>query len=195
MFGLTYMQQVSETSTGIGLHLETGMWANVPPTTNPAMPPSVVRMASIGHGTSMLAQGTAQGVAEGVPHIPDNNIIPVRVGSEPPAQSDFPAAEKMFPELKLSVPTAFRTSSPGVTSAMVQNPNSVLQGALESLSGRTFIHVSTAENPVVGGSGTANAGFLAGRADPPGGNGKAAQVDASLSIGTVRGPSGRPDVL
>ena len=195
MFGLTYVHQVSETSTGVGIHLETGMWMNVPATTAPAMPPSVVRMASIARGTSMLAQGTAQGVAEGVLHIPDNNIIPVPIGSDAPAQSDFAAAEKRFPELNLSVPTPFRKASPGVTSAMVQNPNSVLQRARESLSSQTFIHVSTAENPVLGGSGTANAAFLAGRVDPPGGNGKIAQIDMSLWIGTARGPSGRPEVL
>ena len=31
MFGLTYMQQISETSTGAGLHIEPGIWANGPP--------------------------------------------------------------------------------------------------------------------------------------------------------------------
>jgi hypothetical protein len=44
MFGLTYMQQISESSTGAGLHIEPGIWATVPPTTDPSEPASVVRL-------------------------------------------------------------------------------------------------------------------------------------------------------
>ena len=36
MFGLTYLQQISETSTGAGLHIEPGIWAAVPQTSDPA---------------------------------------------------------------------------------------------------------------------------------------------------------------
>ena len=60
MFGLTYMQQISESSTGAGLHIEPGIWATVPQTADPNEPASVVRMASIPHGTVILAQGVAQ---------------------------------------------------------------------------------------------------------------------------------------
>ena len=60
MFGLTYMQQISESSTGAGLHIEPGIWATVPATTDPSEPASVVRMASIPHGTVILAQGVAR---------------------------------------------------------------------------------------------------------------------------------------
>ena len=61
MYGLTYLQQISEASTGAGLHIEPGIWATVPHTTDPNEPASVVRMASIPHGTVILAQGVAQG--------------------------------------------------------------------------------------------------------------------------------------
>ena len=61
MFGLTYMQQISETSTGAGLHIEPGIWANVPHTTDPNVPPSVVRMASIPHGTVDARSGRRRG--------------------------------------------------------------------------------------------------------------------------------------
>jgi hypothetical protein len=89
MFGLTYMQQISETSTGAGLHVEPGIWARVPHTTDPAEPPSVVRMASIPHGTVVLAQGVAE-VHQGGPHlIPDNNILPFFFGSPGPTNSAF----------------------------------------------------------------------------------------------------------
>ena len=57
MFGLTYMQQIAEASDGTGLHIEPGIWAHVPRTSNPHEPPTVVRMASIPHGTVILTQG------------------------------------------------------------------------------------------------------------------------------------------
>jgi hypothetical protein len=57
MFGLTYMQQISESSTGAGLHIEPGIWATVPPTTDPSEPASVVRLASIPHGTVIIKAG------------------------------------------------------------------------------------------------------------------------------------------
>lgn len=122
LFGVTYMQQISETSSGTGLHVEPGIWANVPSTTDPSEPPTVVRMASIPHGTVILAQGTTQFLQGGPPDIPANNIIPFPIGSPSPPNSDFPTAEQEFPELNLSITTAFRHASPGVTQAMVQNP-------------------------------------------------------------------------
>ena len=63
MVGLTYMQQIAEKDDpSQGLHIEPGIWVNVPHTTNPSEPPTVVRMTSIPHGTAILAQGTGKGV-------------------------------------------------------------------------------------------------------------------------------------
>src|SRR3954451_19470292 len=72
MHGLTYMQQISESSTGAGLHIEPGIWATVPATTDPNEPASVVRMASIPHGTVILAQGIASVHDGGPQQIPEN---------------------------------------------------------------------------------------------------------------------------
>jgi hypothetical protein len=200
MFGLTYMQQIAQTNGGAGLHIEPGIWAVVPATTDPAEPATVVRMASIPHGTVILAQGTAQVLAGGPQHIPDNNILPFFLGTPPPANSDFASVAATFTELDLSTPTAFRVASPGVTQAMVKNPNSVIQTALQtSLQGttmksRTFLHVSTTGTPIKGGGGIANTAFLAAGSNPPGGNAKATQVDATFWIETIAGKGGQPDV-
>src|SRR5438094_289027 len=35
MFGLTYLNQISDTNVGAGLHIEPGIWAAVPATTDP----------------------------------------------------------------------------------------------------------------------------------------------------------------
>jgi len=64
--GLPYLQtiqDVTNTVTGRGdranpvdIHFEPGMWLNVPATSSPENGPSVVRMASIPHGTTINAQ-------------------------------------------------------------------------------------------------------------------------------------------
>jgi hypothetical protein len=198
MFGLTYLQQIQQTSDLTGLHIEPGIWAHVPQTTDPAEPPTVVRMASIPHGTVVLAQGQAQVLPGGPQHVPDNNILPFFLGTPPPANTDFASVAATFTELDLSTPTAFRFKSPGVTQGMVKNPNSVLQAALQtSLQGttmksRTFLHVSTTGRPIKGGGGTANTAFLAAGSNPPGGNAKAVEVDATFWIETIAGTGASP---
>jgi hypothetical protein len=189
MHGLTYMQQISETSDGTGLHIEPGIWATVPHTSDPNEPATVVRMASIPHGTAILAQGITEFHQGGPQNIPGNNIIPFPIGGTP---TDFAQAEQDFPELNLAIPTQFRFASPGVTQAMVKNPNSVLQAAIHGkpMKNRTFIHISTAHSPIPGG-GTANTAFLA--AGSSGGNANAVSVDATFWIETLPGAPGQPD--
>jgi len=63
MFGVTYLQQIKDANNKAGLHIEPGIWASVPQTENPAEAPTVVRMASIPHGTTILAQGLATEIA------------------------------------------------------------------------------------------------------------------------------------
>ncbi len=64
LYGLTYLQKISDRITGGALHIEPGIWVTQPGTTAPSQnPPSggqiVARMGSIPHGNSILAQGAA----------------------------------------------------------------------------------------------------------------------------------------
>jgi hypothetical protein len=201
LFGVTYMQQINEAGQPAkGLHAEPGIWVNVPQTSDPTEPPTVVRMASIPHGTVILAQGVSQVIAGGPQQIPDNNILPSFFGQPPPANSDFDQVALTFSELDLSSATQFRFASPGVTQDMVKNPNKVLQDALQtslqgtSMKSRTFLHVSTTNNPIQGGGGAANTAFLASSHNPSGGNALATQVQATFWIETIAGTGGNPDI-
>ncbi len=200
LFGVTYMQQINEAgSPTAGLHAEPGIWASVPHTTDPAEPPTVVRMASIPHGTVALAQGTSQVIGGGPQTIPDNNILPFFFGQPEPGNGAFHNVALTFPELDLSIGTQFRSRPAGVTQDMVKNPNSVLQTALQeslqgtTMKGRTFLHVSTTNTIIKGGGGTANTAFLASSHNPPEGNARAARVEATFWIETIAGTGGRPD--
>ncbi|HUO28048.1 MAG TPA: heme-binding protein [Bryobacteraceae bacterium] len=68
LFGLTYLQKISDAATGGAMHIEPGLWVTQPNTTYPpeAAPAGsqiVARMGTIPHGNSLLAQGTASAFA------------------------------------------------------------------------------------------------------------------------------------
>jgi hypothetical protein len=189
MFGLTYLQQISDANLNAGLHIEPGIWAVAPATSDPHEGPTVVRMGSIPHGTTILAQGTATN-AGGPPAIPNINILPFIIG-DPPATFHFP-------EQTLSNPTAFRSPPPqlvGITQAMVDNPNSVLQAAIagQTILSTTTLQISTRPAAPLVGGGTSNTAFLAGSADGP--NAVSAAVSATFWIETVKGHHHHPDFL
>jgi len=65
LFGLTYLQQISDAAFDGALHIEPGIWVTQPTTTFPpesAPPPGqlVARMGTIPHGNSLLAEGIAE---------------------------------------------------------------------------------------------------------------------------------------
>ena len=192
MFGLTYMQQIKGVDPEEGLHIEPGIWAHVPATSDPDVPPTVVRMASIPHGTTILAQGEFLTV-QGGPQIAENNIIPFAPGQKAPS---FAEAKATFPELDLGIATSFRQASAGVAEAMVENPNSVLVNDIQgqNITSTTVLIVSTKHQPMPGG-GTANTAFLEAASNPPGGNATAVEVEAIFWIETVADPYRGPDIL
>jgi hypothetical protein len=64
LFGLTYLQQISDAASDGALHIEPGIWVTQPATTFPpesATAPAqlVARMGTIPHGNSLLAEGIA----------------------------------------------------------------------------------------------------------------------------------------
>jgi len=84
IFGVHYLQQISDSGTGGAIHIEPGIWLNVPLTSKPAEPPTVVRLATIPHGNSVLVQGTSSQL-NGPPAVGHANTVPFPVGGvEPP---------------------------------------------------------------------------------------------------------------
>ena len=185
MFGVHYMQQISDSALSAGIHLEPGIWATVPATTAPKEPPTVVRMASIPHGTAVLAQGKAFTIA-GPPVIKDTDIIPF-FGNDPSSKGSFADAEQSFPELNLAKKTKFRqpsdaTTQPDITQGMVKNPNHVLQKAIvgQNIVRTTVLRVD-ARNSQPLSAGTANTFFLTQ-------NASADHVTATFWIEKVKKP-------
>jgi hypothetical protein len=188
LIGIHYLQQIKDANLHAGIHIEPGIWVTVPLTTNPEEPATVVRMASIPHGTTIEAQGIANTVNQG-PVFQTASIAPFPIGN--------PGSPITFPEVNLAVPTNFRSPPPqlvGITQAMVDNPNSVLQTAIagQVITAMTVLQISSklgVEPAPDAGGGTDNIAFLTGTAAGP--NALAAEVDATFWIETVKEPSGR----
>jgi hypothetical protein len=184
MHGLTYLQQISDANVSVngipaGLHIEPGVWINVPSTTDPQEPATVARLASIPHGTTITIQGTVT-TAPGGPSIPAVSLTPFNEG--------HPNQTIDFPEQHLNQSTPFRTSGAGLTGiiqAMLDNPNSVLTKNPPNVTTTTRLHVSTTPGvPDVGG-GTSNTAFLVGTKDGP--NADPAHVAATFWLQTLAG--------
>jgi hypothetical protein len=183
MHGLTYLQQISDANVLVngapaGLHIEPGVWINVPATTDPKEPTTISRLASIPHGTTILVQGTAT-TAAGGPSIPAVSLTPFTIGQKNQTVD--------FAEQHLNQTTPFRTSGvglTGITQAMLDNPNSVLTSNPPTVTTTTRLHVSTGAGTIVGG-GTSNTAFLTGTKDGP--NADAAHVVATFWLQTLQG--------
>ena len=65
LFGLTYLQKISELFQGGAMHIEPGIWITQPATAYPPEVPTeadtqiIARMGTIPHGNSLLAEGVA----------------------------------------------------------------------------------------------------------------------------------------
>jgi hypothetical protein len=181
--GLRYLQQISDANVKVngapaGLHIEPGLWVHTPVTSDPKEPPTIARLASIPHGTTILIQGQATS-ATGGPDIPAVSLTPFSIGQ--------PNSPIQFDEQKLSNTTGvFRTSGvglTGITQAMLNNPNSVLTKAA-NVASTTRLHVTSTAGTITGG-GTSNTSFLVGAKDGP--NADAAHVVSTFWLQTLQG--------
>jgi hypothetical protein len=159
--GVPYLQAINDVTAGqpVGIHVEPGIWIAVPPTSDPAEPvETYARMASIPHGTTINAQGTAS-TAAGPPTIPSVDITPFfssngqrfRFGSQTAAAQ----GTARIPQDLTGIP---------ITQAMLDDPNSVLRNAIagQHIDSTTTITISTSPAPSLFGGGTDNIAFLLG---------------------------------
>jgi hypothetical protein len=133
--GLHYFQQVSDAFTSEGLHVETGMWLQVPETTDPAKKASVVRLSTIPHGDSLLAQGHATSNRGFSPPFAPTDVIPFTLDSQTGARNDVTDQHYLAPFNNVQLP-------PGIPARSQFDPSLVLTEALnnELNAGHTMVH-------------------------------------------------------
>ncbi len=187
--GIPYVQKINDVSvpaSPVGIHFEPGVWLSVPATTVPEEGATIVRMASIPHGTTIEAQGTSFTVAGG-PHIDPVNITPFPIGN--------PGHPIKFPSQTATDAGTFRLpqdltgfiAAGTITQPILDNPNIILKNRADAqnITSTTVIQIST--NPVdpLFGGGTDNIAFLLGDKNATGPNADATQMSATFWIETV----------
>ncbi len=187
--GVPYLQVINDVTTGqsVGIHFEPGLWMAVPHTDDPSAGASFMRMASIPHGTTLLAQGTAVTTA-GKPTFPSINISPFGIGSPQPPGPTFPsqtATTGGTARIPQDLTSFIKAGT--ITQAMLDNPVSLLSTHIADLTitSTTAITVSiTPAKPLFGG-GLSNMAFLLG--DPQGNspNAQAVVMESTHWIETV----------
>ncbi|HYO83922.1 MAG TPA: heme-binding protein, partial [Bryobacteraceae bacterium] len=126
IYGLTYLHRVTDAATGGALHIENGMWLNIPATTQPSSGTSIARLCTIPHGNAVCTVGFSEDVVfQGLPEIPPANTVPFRIGTEAPAAG----TPNPYREYDLSQPSSFRSSNmpSEITQALINDPNQMLR--------------------------------------------------------------------
>jgi hypothetical protein len=184
-----YLQTIEDVTfhgESVGIHFEPGIWVHVPSTTVPQEAETVVRMASIPHGTTIEAQGNFVSEA-GPPKIGSVDITPFKTGNPAnkikfPSQTASDSKTARIPQ-DLSSFIAART----ITQAILDDPNTLLRDHIskQKIANTIALIISTAPPPVPFGGGVDNIAFLLGEAAATAPNAQALQMAAIFWIETV----------
>ena len=184
---LQVIQDVTVPSQPVGIHFEPGLWMSMPKTTDPNVPqPTVFRMASIPHGTTIEAQGTFSTI-NGKPDIKPVDITPFLIG-QPGKKVSFPSQKvvnKDTPRIPQDL-TSFAVVGT-ITQAMLDDPNALLRNhiASQNITSTTVILISTQPAAPLFGGGTDNIAFLLGDPQSTNPNANAVEMEAVFWIETV----------
>jgi hypothetical protein len=185
--GVPYLQSIKDVtnpSQSVGIHAEPGLWMIVPATTDPAEGATIVRMASIPHGTTITAQGKSTTI-KGKPTFAAIDITPTANGGGPipfPSQTATTQGTARIPQDL----TAFIKDGV-ITQAMLTNPASVLSDHINGLDILSTDVITIATDPAAPlfGGGISNIAFLLGDTKTTAPNAQATKMTATFWIETV----------
>jgi hypothetical protein len=187
--GIPYLQSINDVTvpaSPVGIHFEPGVWLSVPSTGVPQEGASVVRMASIPHGTTIEAQGSSFTIAGG-PQIAPVDITPFPTGN--------PNQPIKFPSQTATDTGTFRLPQDltdfimagTITQEILDNPNIVLKKRADAqhITSTTVIEINTNPAAPLFGGGTDNIAFLQGDQNATTPNANAVNISAIFWVETV----------
>lgn len=162
--GLHYFQQVSDAKSFAGLHVEPGLWLN--------LPGSLARLGTVPHGDSLLAQGTGFEVPGGPQFA---------VADPTPFTVDASGKMQLITDQDYIKPYSDASLFPaGITAADVMDPNRLLAAAIagQNITKTVVLQVDSKDQ-----GGILNIPFVKQNAD-------VVDVSAIFWIETVHNPDG-----
>jgi hypothetical protein len=187
--GVPYLQVINDVTVPgrpVGIHFEPGLWMAVPALDDPVEGATVVRMASIPHGTTVQAQGESFIIA-GKPDIPSIDITPF-VTAQPDKKIPFPsqtAADGGTPRIPQDLGPFIAAGT--ITQALLADPASLLRThiAAQSITTTMVITISTAPAAPLFGGGISNIAFLLGNPATSAPNAQVVKMEATFWIETI----------
>jgi hypothetical protein len=177
LFGVTYMQRVTDATTGGALHIEPGLFLRIPSTSTPESVETVARLGNVPHGNSYCAVGEAhEMVPDASFRIPPTPTVPFEIGGQQPPVG----AKNPFQAYDLSVESKFRTHPlpPEITQEIVNNPAMFNQHMLD---GHTIAHMTVLPTTTESAGGVDNIPFITHNAN-------AVHFDSVFAIQRIVGP-------
>lgn len=180
IYGVTYLHRVTDGETGGALHIEPGMWLNVPATTAPKADVSIARLGTIPHGNAFCTVGfSVTEKIDGLPGIPPASTVPFALGTKAPP----PGTKNPFVEYDLSTPSEFCTKPvpPGITQAIIDDPNQLLRDTCAqqvNAQGCTFLERTVLITSTAQAGGIANIPFISSNAN-------ALDMESAFAIQTI----------
>jgi hypothetical protein len=193
LYGLHYLQRVSDAdppefiTSGQALHIEPGFFMNVPASDVPSNGPTIVRLASIPHGVTVVMQGKNPGTVPSPPPLVIPDVYPIAglptftpaspalgLGIQP-TELMSPAgtgAEHVVPEVDITNDVAGSQSNapwnpgtgyPPEFQGYINDPNSILREAIAGQDILGFIQIDLSTTGISNSIG--NIPFL-GLSDP-----------------------------
>jgi hypothetical protein len=166
---LQTIEDITNPAKPVGIHVEPGLWMIVPNTNAPTEGTTLVRMASIPHGTTIEAQGTFSPVFNGPPTIDPVDITPFLTAT--------PATKITFASQTTATPNTPRipqdltsfVAAGTITQDILNDPNTVLRNivAKQTITSTITITISTQPKAPLFGGGSDNIAFLLGDAGLP----------------------------
>jgi hypothetical protein len=193
LIGMTYLQtvfDVTKPGTPTGIHVEPGIWMAVPATDDPSLAQTVVRMASIPHGTTIAAQGDFRDDPGPPGIIPTIDITPIdNSNGQPVPKGTFQSMNASTPNnARIPVDLGPYIAAGTITADILADPNTFLRNHIKSqkISATTTVSISTNPTKPVFGGGADNIAFLleaTGPAATP--NAQTTHVEATFWIEIV----------
>jgi hypothetical protein len=177
---LLTVSDITDPAKPIGIHFEPGVWMNVPATSDPPEGNTLVRMASIPHGTTLNAQGTFR-TFSGPPSIPPVSITP-DIGRFP-SQT---ASDSRTARIPQNLAPFIKKGS--ITQAILDDPNTVLRDATakQTILSTTALGVATNVSSPLFGGGNDDIAFLDGNHNVTEPNAQIPQMASFFWIETVQ---------
>ncbi len=191
MNGVPYLQVISDVTNpgqSTGIHFEPGIWLSVPATNVPIIGPTVARMASIPHGTTIEAQGNFFTVPGG-PRIDPVDITPTVIATGQKVANKFPsqtASNQQTARIPQDLTPFMQQGT--ITQGLLDDPNSLLRNQIagQNIVSTTVLSIATNPPSPLFGGGTSNIAFLLGDPAAANPNAQAITMSAIFWIETVQ---------